>query len=60
MSRKPRRSFTAEQKAVLLRSHHVDKFDAAESCTEEMDAWFEFRDAAGLWTSREVPIGPWI
>ena len=32
--RKPRRSFTAEQKAALLRSHYVDKVPISKLCEE--------------------------
>ena len=34
MPRKPRRSFTAEQKAALLRSHYVDKVPISKLCEE--------------------------
>lgn len=34
MSRKPRRSFTAEQKAALLRRHHVEKVPVSQLCEE--------------------------
>lgn len=34
MSRKPRRSFTAEQKAALLRRHYVDKVAISLICEE--------------------------
>ena len=35
MSRKPRRSFTAEQKAAMLRRHFVDKVPVSQICEEE-------------------------
>jgi transposase-like protein len=35
MPRKRRRSFTAEQKAAILRRHHVDKVPVSELCEEE-------------------------
>jgi transposase len=34
MPRKPRRTFTAEQKAALLRRHHVEKVPVSQICTE--------------------------
>ena len=34
MPRKPRRSFTADQKAALLRRHHVDKVPVSQLCEE--------------------------
>jgi transposase-like protein len=34
MSQKPRRSYTAEQKAAILRRHFVDKIPVAQVCTE--------------------------
>lgn len=34
MSTKPRRSFTAEQKAVILRRHYVDKIPVSKLCEE--------------------------
>lgn len=34
MSRKTRRSFTAEQKAAILRRHHVDKVPISQVCAE--------------------------
>jgi transposase-like protein len=34
VSRKPRRSFTAEQKAALLRRHYVDKVAISLICEE--------------------------
>jgi len=34
MPRKPRRSFTAEQKATLLRRHYVDKVPISQVCEE--------------------------
>ncbi len=35
MSRKKRRSFTAEQKAAILRRHHVDTVPVSQLCEEE-------------------------
>ena len=35
MPRKRRRSFTAEQKAAILRRHHVDKVPVSQLCEEE-------------------------
>jgi transposase-like protein len=35
MPRKKRRSFTAEQKAAILRRHHVDKVPVSTLCEEE-------------------------
>ena len=35
MPRKKRRSFTAEQKAAILRRHHVDKVPVSQLCEEE-------------------------
>ncbi len=35
MTRKKRRSFTAEQKAAILRRHHVDKVPVSQLCEEE-------------------------
>ncbi len=34
MSTKPRRSFTAEQKAVILRRHHLEKIPVSDVCQE--------------------------
>lgn len=34
MSHKPRRSFTADQKAAILRRHHVDKVPVSQLCEE--------------------------
>jgi len=34
MPRKPRRSYTAEQKAAFLRRHYVDKVTISQICTE--------------------------
>lgn len=34
MPRKPRRSFTADQKAALLRRHYVDKVPISQLCEE--------------------------
>lgn len=34
MPRKPRRSFTADQKAALLRRHYVDKVPISQICEE--------------------------
>lgn len=34
MPRKPRRSFTAQQKAAILRRHHVDKVPVSQLCEE--------------------------
>ena len=34
MPRKPRRSFAADQKAALLRRHHVDKVPVSQLCEE--------------------------
>jgi transposase len=35
MARKKRRSFTAAQKARILRRHHVDKIPVSQVCEEE-------------------------
>lgn len=35
MPKKKRRSFTAEQKAAILRRHHVDKVPVSQLCEEE-------------------------
>jgi transposase len=35
MPRKTRRSFTADQKAAILRRHHVDKVPVRQLCEEE-------------------------
>ncbi len=35
MARKKRRSFTATQKAAILRRHHVDKVPVSQLCQEE-------------------------
>jgi transposase len=32
--RKPRRTFTADQKAAILRRHHVDKVPVSELCEQ--------------------------
>ncbi len=34
MPRKPRRSYTADQKAALLRRHYVDKVPVSQLCAE--------------------------
>jgi transposase len=34
VSHKPRRSFTADQKAAILRRHHVDKVPVSQFCEE--------------------------
>lgn len=34
MSHKPRRTFTADQKAAILRRHHVDKVPITQLCEE--------------------------
>ena len=34
MPRKPRRSFTADQSAAILRRHHVDKVPVSQICGE--------------------------
>ena len=34
MPRKKRRSFTADQKAAILRRHHVDKIPVSQLCEE--------------------------
>lgn len=34
MPRKPRRTFTADQKAAILRRHHVDKVPISQLCEE--------------------------
>lgn len=34
MPRKPRRSFTADQKATILRRHYVDKVPVSQLCEE--------------------------
>ena len=35
MPHKPRRSFTAEQRAAILRRHHIDKVPVSKVCEEE-------------------------
>jgi transposase-like protein len=35
MAKQSRRSFTAEQKAAILRRHHVDKVPVSQICEEE-------------------------
>jgi len=35
MPRKPRRSFTAEQRAAILRRHHIDKVPVSKVCEDE-------------------------
>lgn len=35
MSQKPRRSFSAEQRAGILRRHHIDKVAVSKVCEEE-------------------------
>ena len=35
MPKKKRRSFTAKQKAAILRRHHVDKVPVSQICEEE-------------------------
>ena len=35
MSHKPRRSFTAEQRAAILRRHHIDDVPVSKVCEEE-------------------------
>lgn len=35
MPSKPRRSFTAEQRAAILRRHHVDKVPVSKVCEDE-------------------------
>ncbi len=35
MSSKPRRSFTAAQKAAILKRHHADKVPVSQVCEEE-------------------------
>lgn len=35
MSQKPRRSFSAEQRAAILRRHHIDKVAVSKVCEEE-------------------------
>lgn len=35
MSQKPRRSFSAEQRASILRRHHIDKVSVSKVCEEE-------------------------
>ena len=34
MPREPRRTFTADQKAAILRRHHVDKVPVSELCEQ--------------------------
>ena len=34
MPKKKRRSFTAEQKAAILRRHHIDKVPVSQLCEE--------------------------
>lgn len=34
MTKKKRRSFTAEQKAAILRRHHIDKVPVSQVCEE--------------------------
>lgn len=35
MPTKPRRSFSAEQRAAILRKHHIDKVAVSKVCEEE-------------------------
>lgn len=35
MSQKPRRSFSAEQRAAILKKHHLDKIPVSKICEEE-------------------------
>jgi len=35
MAKKKRRTFTAEQKAAILRRHHIDKVPVSQVCEEE-------------------------
>ena len=35
MSQKPRRNFTPEQRASILRKHHVEKIPVSKICEEE-------------------------
>lgn len=35
MPKKPRRSFSAEQRAAILRRHHIDKIVVSKVCEEE-------------------------
>jgi transposase-like protein len=63
MPRKKRRSFTAEQKAAILRRHHVDKVSVSQLCEEEdlqpsvFYYWQKqaFENLAGALQSRERP-----
>ena len=34
MSKKPRRSFSVEQRAAILRRHHIDKLPVSKVCEE--------------------------
>lgn len=38
----------------------VDGFDAPEPCSDDMEAWFEFRDAAGHRSWRRVDVAEWL
>jgi transposase-like protein len=35
VSQKPRRSFSAEQRAAILKKHHLDKIPVSKICEEE-------------------------